>query len=93
MAKNLKVLLLSLAVSDLGIGLLAQSMYVAQLTMQWKYRKESYKAIYIALLIPMNIFITATLFSTSTSNSTSPQIPGTCDVQARYYCRNLSLGI
>ena len=93
LAKNLKVLLLSLAVSDLGIGLLAQSMYVAQLTMQWKYRKESYKAIYIALLIPMNIFITATLFSTSTSNSTSPQIPGTCDVQARYYCRNLNLGI
>ena len=63
LAKNLKVLLLSLAVSDLGIGLLVQSMYVAQLTMQWKYRKESYKAIYIALLIPMNIFITATLFS------------------------------
>ena len=26
-------------------------------------------------------------------NSTSPQIPGTCDVQARYYCRNLNLGI
>ena len=26
-------------------------------------------------------------------NSTSPQKPGTCDVQARYYCRNLNLGI
>ena len=38
-------------------------MYVAQLTMQWKYRNESYNAIYIADLIPTNIFITATLFS------------------------------
>ena len=63
LAKNLKILLLSLAVSDLGISLLAQPMYVAQLTMQWKYRSESYNAIYIADLIPTNIFITATLFS------------------------------
>ena len=63
LAKNLKILLLSLAVSDLGISLLAQPMYVAQLTMQWKYRNESYNAIYIADLIPTNIFITATLFS------------------------------
>ena len=63
LAKNLKILLLSLAVSHLGISLLAQPMYVAQLTMQWKYRNESYNAIYIADLIPTNIFITATLFS------------------------------
>ena len=74
-------------------------MYVAQLTMQWKYRNESYNAIYIADLIPTNIFITATLFSVmalcaeSFGNSTSPQIPGTCDVQARCNCRNLNLGI
>ena len=38
-------------------------MYVAQLTMQWKYRNESYNAIYIAHLIPKNIFITVSLFS------------------------------
>ena len=38
-------------------------MYVAQLTMQWKDRNESYNAIYIADLIPTNIFTTATLFS------------------------------
>ena len=55
-------------------------MYVAQLTMQWKYRSESDNAIYIADLIPTNIFITATLFSVmalcaeSFGNSTSPQI-------------------
>ena len=63
LAKNLKILLLSLAVSGLGISLLAQPMYVAQLTMQWKYRNESYNAIYIAHLIPKNIFITVSLFS------------------------------
>ena len=63
LAKNLKILLLSLAVSHLGISLLAQPMYVAQLTMQWKYRNESYNATYIAHLIPTNIFITAKLFS------------------------------
>ena len=80
LAKNLKILLLSLAVSGLGISLLAQPMYVAQLTMQWKYRSESYNAIYIADLIPTNIFITATLFrvmalcAESFGNSTSPQI-------------------
>ena len=63
LAKNLKILLLSLAVSHLGISLLVQLMYVAQLTMQWKYRNESYNAIYIAHLIPKNIFITVSLFS------------------------------
>ena len=63
LAKNLKILLLSFAVSDLGISLLAQPMYVAQLTMQWKYRNESYNAIYIAHLIRKNIFITVSLFS------------------------------
>ena len=63
LAKNLKILLLSWAVSHLGISLLAQLMYVAQLTMQWKYRNESYNAIYIAHLIPKNIFITVSLFS------------------------------
>ena len=80
LGKEFKILLLSLAVSHLGISLLAQPMYVAQLTMQWKYRSESYNAIYIADLIPTNIFITATLFSVmalcaeSFGNSTSPQI-------------------
>ena len=31
--------------------------------MKWKYRNESYNAIYIPHLIPTNIFITASLFS------------------------------
>ena len=62
--KNLKTLLLSLAVSDLGVGLLAQPMHVAYI-MDYKQNNEpneTYSVIYIAFLIPTNFFIFASLF-------------------------------
>ena len=63
---NLKTLLLSLAVSDLGVGLLAQPMYVVHLvSMDWNENNETSKtfnATYIAFLVPTNLFIFATLF-------------------------------
>ena len=66
LSKNLKTLLLSLAVSDLGAGLLAQPMYVVHLvSMDWNENTETsktYNAIYIAVLVPTNLFIFATLF-------------------------------
>ena len=66
LSKNLKTLLLSLAVSDLGVGLLAQPMFVAHV-MDSKQNNEtaneSYNAIYIACLIPTNFFLYASLFS------------------------------
>ena len=66
LSKNLKTLLLSLAVSDLGAGLLAQPMYVVYLVaMDWNENNETsktYNAIYIAVLVPTNLFIFATLF-------------------------------
>ena len=66
LSKNLKTLLLSLAVSDLGVGLLAQPMYVVHLvSMDWNENTETsktYNAIYIAVLVPTNLFIHATLF-------------------------------
>ena len=66
LSKNLKTLLLSLAVSDLGVGLLAQPMYVVQLvSMDWNENNKTsrtYNAIYIAVLVPTNLFIFATLF-------------------------------
>ena len=66
LSKNLKTLLLSLAVSDLGVGLLAQPMYVVHLvSMDWNENTETsktYNAIYIAVLVPTNLFIFATLF-------------------------------
>ena len=65
LSKNLKALLLSLAVSDLGVGLLAQPMFVAHLmdSKQNNETNESYNAIYIACLIPTNFFTYASLFS------------------------------
>ena len=65
LSKNLKTLLLSLAVSDLGVGLLAQPMFVANLldSKQNNETNESYNAIHIACLIPTNFFTYASLFS------------------------------
>ena len=62
LSKNLKTLLLSLAVSDLGVGLVAQPLYVARLIMESRLNIETYNAIYIACLIPANLFRFATLF-------------------------------
>ena len=65
LSRNLKTLLLSLAVSDLGVGLLAQSMFVAHVmdSKQNNETNESYNAIHIACLIPTNFFTYASLFS------------------------------
>ena len=65
LSKNLKTLLLSLAVSDLGVGLLVQPMFVADLvdSKQNNETNESYNAIYIAFLIRTNFFTAASLFS------------------------------
>ena len=62
--KNFKTLLLSLAVSDLGVGLLAQPMHVAYImdSKQNNATNETDNAIYIAFLIPANFFIFASLF-------------------------------
>ena len=64
LSKNLKTLLLSLAVSDLGVGLVVQPSYVVRLIMESRLNTETsktYNAIYIAYLIPTNLFASATL--------------------------------
>ena len=48
LSKNLKTLLLTLAISDLGVGLLAQPMYVTQLIMKWKQHNEN-DSLYIGI--------------------------------------------
>ena len=65
LSKNLKTLLLSLAVSDLGVGLLVQPMFVAYVmdSKQNNETNESYNAIRIPRLISTNFFIYASLFS------------------------------
>ena len=64
LSKNFKTLLLSLAVSDLGVGLLAQPMFAAHI-MDSKQNNETMNnnTIYIAFRTPTNIFIPASLFS------------------------------
>ena len=59
MSKNLKTLLLSQAVSYLGVGLLVQPMVVAEVISP----KQNNEAKRVARLIPTNLFIFATLFS------------------------------
>ena len=65
LSKNFRTLLLSLAASDLGVGLLSQPMFVTSLIMESKQNNGSSKAfdaIRIAFLTPKNIFSFATLF-------------------------------
>ena len=69
LSKNLKTLLVSLAVSDLGVGLLAQPMLVAKImdSKQKNETNESFSAIHIVFLIPTNFFFFASLFSVMVS--------------------------
>ena len=64
LSKNLKTLLLSLAFSDLGVGLLAQPMYVAYIidSQQNNVTNGTNNVIYIALAIAVNLFTFASLF-------------------------------
>ena len=65
LSKNLKTLLLSLAVSDLGVGLVAQPLYVAGRIMESRLNIETsktYNAINIAFLASVTLFCFATVF-------------------------------
>ena len=63
--KPLKTLLLSVAVSDLGVGLLFQPLYIAQLVMEVEqntHNNDTYKAINIAYVIHLSLFCYASFF-------------------------------
>ena len=62
--KTLKTLLLSLAVSDLGVGLLVQPLYVAVLLMEIDQNTNStaYNSVYKAYVIRKKIFVMASHF-------------------------------
>ena len=62
--KKLKILLLSLAVSDIGVGLLAHPMHVVCIvdSKENNATNETYNVKYIAFLILANLFIFASLF-------------------------------
>ena len=65
LSKNLKALLLSLVVSDLGVGLLAQPMYVAYImdSQQNNATNGANNVIYSESHISLNLFSFASLFS------------------------------
>ena len=63
--KTLKALLLSLAISDLGVGLIVQPLYIAVLVMRLESNFEenpAYKATYKAFLFPLNLLCFASFF-------------------------------
>ena len=65
LSKPLKTLLLSLAVSDLGVGLLVQPLYIALLVVLLTPSTKndpSFSATYVAFLIPANLFSYASFF-------------------------------
>ena len=64
LSKNLKKLLLSLTVSDLGVGLLVQPIYIAHVmdSQQNNATNDTNNVIYTAFLIPANFFTYASLF-------------------------------
>ena len=64
--KTLKTLLLSLSVSDLGVGLLVQPLFIALRIMELKQNTDknpAYNATYIAWLIQENLFTFASFLS------------------------------
>ena len=65
LSKNLKTLLLSLAVSDLSVGLLVQPMHIANImdSQQNNATNDTDNVIYIAFLVPANLLSFASLFS------------------------------
>ena len=63
--KPLKILLLSLAVSDLGVGLIVQPLYSARLIIRLEPNYENnpaYKATYYLFLFPYNLLYFASFF-------------------------------
>ncbi|CAH3174950.1 unnamed protein product [Porites evermanni] len=63
--KTLKTLLLSLAASDLGVGLVVQPLYIAALAMEMEHIPENnlnYNNIYKAFLLSANMFGFASFF-------------------------------
>ena len=57
--KTFKTLLLSLAVSDLGVGLLVQPLYVAILVIDQNTNGTAYNSVYKAYLIQKKVLVLA----------------------------------
>ena len=101
--KPLKTLLISLAVSDLGVGLLVHPLYIARRLMEIEQsaNQRLYNTVHTAhglfayLLCTYRFILGHFRFNCRPilSHSSSSQIPGTCDIQTCCCCSNFSLGV
>ena len=97
--KPLKTLLLSLAVSDVSVGLLGQPFYISLLVKGLQHNNHvcsTYKAFDVMVVL----FSTASFCGVVAisvdrflADSSSSQIPGTCDSQACCCCGDLNMGV
>ena len=104
LSKPLKTLLLSLAVSDLGVGLLGHPLYMA-LLLKWILQNTDNNnqscAVYSAVVFVTMLFSSVSFsgvmaLSVDTEilgDSSSSQISGTGDSQACYCCSDLYVGV
>ena len=100
MPEPLKTLLLSLAVSDLGVGLLGEPFYV-EILVKWLPRKNSSGASYTAFRFTLYPFSSASFFGVMALKGDRflavylhlSRVPGTCDSQAVCCCYNHNMGV
>ena len=95
--KTLRTLLLSLAASDVGVGLLVQPLYISTLVSRLNQKRIdciSYKGLYVVI----NFFCTSSLLNVVTSGqvlscSPSSQISRACDSRARDCSGNINMAV
>ena len=97
--KTLKTLFLSLAVSDVGVGLLGQPSYISLLVM-WLQQSNPGCSTYKGFLIVLALFFFSIILwccgckcRQVPSYSSSSQIPGTCDSQTCCCCCDLNMAV
>ena len=95
--ETLKTLLLSLAVSDVGVGLLGQPLHISLLAM-WLQQNDpvcnTYKcSLMVCVLFCLTSFFGVVAVRQVLGYSSSSHISGTCDSQACCFCGDLNLGV
>ena len=95
--RAVKILLMSLAVSDLGVGFLVQPLYITRLVMMIKENTQTlyFEIILNSFFATSNFLVNASFFGVvalaADRCSFLSQIPGTSDSQACCYCSDLDL--
>ena len=101
--RPLKTLLLSLAVSDLGVGLMVQPSYIASLVMEMEHKTENnpaYNITYKLYVFTVNFFLFCVFLRSNIFNFRyipgclpTSKIPGTCDPQACCCCNGFKVAL